>query len=154
MRSSLLIKALCRSIGIPTSTSHSSSDGPMWSARRVVPTRSSLQKQYLMRFVHRHPSRLLALMIIVKFCPSSWTPERRPKNMVYAPHWYDLIGLFRKEFGQLSINVQSVTRVSTTRTCFPLSSIDCATRASTFGMLSIGAIAGRERISLNRSRTS
>ncbi|KAH6903281.1 cytoplasmic protein [Coprinopsis sp. MPI-PUGE-AT-0042] len=45
-----------------------------------------------------------------EFCPSSWTPERRPSNMVYAPHWYDLNALFSKSFGDFSVNVQGLSR--------------------------------------------
>ncbi|KAL6302254.1 glycoside hydrolase superfamily [Sparassis latifolia] len=45
-----------------------------------------------------------------EFCPSSWTVERRPSNMVYAPHWYDLNALFSKAFGDFSVNVQGLSR--------------------------------------------
>ncbi|KAI0073547.1 glycoside hydrolase [Panus rudis PR-1116 ss-1] len=45
-----------------------------------------------------------------EFCPSSWTPEHQPKNMVYAPHWYDLNALFNKAFGDFSVNVQGLSR--------------------------------------------
>lgn len=31
--------------------------------------------------------------------------------MVYAPHWYDLDGLFRKAFGDFTVNVQGLSRV-------------------------------------------
>ncbi|KAG8879270.1 hypothetical protein FRB97_001800 [Tulasnella sp. 331] len=31
-----------------------------------------------------------------------------PKNMVYAPHWYDLKTLFKKEFNRLSINISAM----------------------------------------------
>lgn len=46
-----------------------------------------------------------------KFCPESWTPERQPPNMVFAPHWYDLNALFTKTFGEFSVNVQGLSRV-------------------------------------------
>ncbi|OJT05214.1 hypothetical protein TRAPUB_4039 [Trametes pubescens] len=45
-----------------------------------------------------------------EFCPSSWTPERRPTNVVYAPHWYDLNTLFMKAFGNFTVNVQGLSR--------------------------------------------
>ncbi|KAI0819374.1 glycoside hydrolase [Trametes gibbosa] len=45
-----------------------------------------------------------------EFCPASWTPERRPSNMVYAPHWYDLNTLFMKAFGNFTVNVQGLSR--------------------------------------------
>ncbi|KAH9921814.1 glycoside hydrolase superfamily [Fomitopsis serialis] len=44
------------------------------------------------------------------FCPASWTAERRPANMIYAPHWYDLNGLFTKAFGNFTVNVQGLSR--------------------------------------------
>ncbi|KAG8740377.1 hypothetical protein FRC10_004386 [Ceratobasidium sp. 414] len=45
-----------------------------------------------------------------EFCPSSWTTDRQPANMVFAPHWYDLNALFSKAFGQMSVNVQGLAR--------------------------------------------
>ncbi|KAF8633873.1 hypothetical protein AX15_001204 [Amanita polypyramis BW_CC] len=45
-----------------------------------------------------------------EFCPSSWTPEHRLNNMVYAPHWYDLNALFSKVFGDFTVNVQGLSR--------------------------------------------
>ncbi|KAF9804686.1 hypothetical protein IEO21_09289 [Rhodonia placenta] len=45
-----------------------------------------------------------------EFCPSSWTPERQPPNVVYAPHWYDLNALFTKAFGDFTANVQGLSR--------------------------------------------
>ncbi|KAF9477640.1 glycoside hydrolase [Pholiota conissans] len=45
-----------------------------------------------------------------EFAPSSWTEERRPPNMVFAPHWYDLNGLFLKAFSNFSVNVQGLSR--------------------------------------------
>ncbi|OCH85892.1 glycoside hydrolase [Obba rivulosa] len=45
-----------------------------------------------------------------EFCPSSWTAERRPRNMVYAPHWYDLNSLFAKAFRDFTVNVQGLSR--------------------------------------------
>ncbi|KAI0752493.1 glycoside hydrolase [Daedaleopsis nitida] len=45
-----------------------------------------------------------------EYCPKSWTPERRPANMVFAPHWYDLNALFLKAFGNFSVNVQGLSR--------------------------------------------
>lgn len=30
--------------------------------------------------------------------------------MVFAPHWYDLDALFRKEFGNFTVNVQELSR--------------------------------------------
>ncbi|KAG8993112.1 hypothetical protein FRB94_011058 [Tulasnella sp. JGI-2019a] len=43
-----------------------------------------------------------------ELCPSSWTVQHQPENMVYAPHWYDLKTLFRKEFGRLSVNISAI----------------------------------------------
>ncbi|KAK2465756.1 hypothetical protein APHAL10511_002300 [Amanita phalloides] len=45
-----------------------------------------------------------------EFCPSSWTSEHRLNNMVYAPHWYDLNALFKKSFGDFTVNVQGLSR--------------------------------------------
>ncbi|KAI0672041.1 glycoside hydrolase [Trametes maxima] len=45
-----------------------------------------------------------------EFCPTSWTSERRPQNVVYAPHWYDLNTLFAKAFGNFTVNVQGLSR--------------------------------------------
>ncbi|KAI0356759.1 glycoside hydrolase [Trametes cingulata] len=45
-----------------------------------------------------------------EFCSTSWTPERRPPNMIYAPHWYDLNTLFMKAFGNFTVNVQGLSR--------------------------------------------
>ncbi|KAF9554990.1 cytoplasmic protein [Agrocybe pediades] len=44
-----------------------------------------------------------------EFCPESWK-DQKPKNMVYAPHWYDLNALFAKAFGDFSVNVQGLSR--------------------------------------------
>ncbi|KAJ3515852.1 hypothetical protein NLJ89_g1495 [Agrocybe chaxingu] len=57
------------------------------------------------------PSKLIFLEPIPnEFCPESWTKERRPANMVFAPHWYDLKSLFEKAFGNFSVNVQGLSR--------------------------------------------
>ncbi|KAF9521115.1 glycoside hydrolase family 5 protein [Hydnum rufescens UP504] len=53
-----------------------------------------------------------------EFCPPSWTPERRPKNLVFAPHWYDLHTLFGKALGRVSFSVQALSRGA-----FPLSAL-------------------------------
>ncbi|KAI0703877.1 glycoside hydrolase family 5 protein [Cerioporus squamosus] len=45
-----------------------------------------------------------------EFCPTSWTADRRPPGMVFAPHWYDLNALFTKAFGNFSVNVQGLSR--------------------------------------------
>ncbi|KAG2006941.1 cytoplasmic protein [Coprinopsis cinerea AmutBmut pab1-1] len=45
-----------------------------------------------------------------EFCPKTWTEERRPSNLVYAPHWYDLNALFSKAFGDFTVNVQGLSR--------------------------------------------
>ncbi|KAF7968161.1 hypothetical protein HWV62_31746 [Athelia sp. TMB] len=44
-----------------------------------------------------------------EFCPPSWT-KNKLSNMVFAPHWYDLDGLFRKAFGDFTVNVQGLSR--------------------------------------------
>jgi hypothetical protein len=66
-----------------------------------------------------------------EYCPE-WPVEQRPKNFVYAPHWYvdvavesqatpdracaddryDLNALFKKQFGTMTVNVQGLSRVS------------------------------------------
>ncbi|KAF8311637.1 glycoside hydrolase family 5 protein [Clavulina sp. PMI_390] len=57
------------------------------------------------------PSRLFFVEAIPnELCPESWTAQNRPKNMVYAPHWYDLNCLFTKTFGNFSVNVQGLSR--------------------------------------------
>ncbi|KAI0783200.1 glycoside hydrolase family 5 protein [Abortiporus biennis] len=45
-----------------------------------------------------------------EFCPTSWTKDHQPKNMVFAPHWYDLYTLFNKAFGEFNVNVQGLSR--------------------------------------------
>lgn len=45
-----------------------------------------------------------------EFCPTSWTEERRIPQMVFSPHWYDLDALFRKQFGNFTVNVQALSR--------------------------------------------
>ncbi|KAI0658179.1 glycoside hydrolase [Cubamyces menziesii] len=45
-----------------------------------------------------------------EFCPSSWTPDRRPSSMAFAPHWYCLNTLFNKAFGNFTVNVQGLSR--------------------------------------------
>ncbi|KAG9124154.1 hypothetical protein FRC07_012642 [Ceratobasidium sp. 392] len=45
-----------------------------------------------------------------EFCPVSWTTDKQPANMVFAPHWYDLNALFSKAFGYMSVNVQGLAR--------------------------------------------
>ncbi|KIL62019.1 glycoside hydrolase family 5 protein [Amanita muscaria Koide BX008] len=55
------------------------------------------------------PAKLLFVEPIPnELCPSSWTAEHRLDNMVYAPHWYDLYGLFWKSFGDFTVNVQGL----------------------------------------------
>ncbi|TFK32388.1 glycoside hydrolase [Crucibulum laeve] len=76
--------------------------------------------QFYYPFVQKWTDRMRALsspekIVFVEaipneFCPASWTPERRPSNMVYAPHWYDLNALFAKAFGDFSANVQGLSR--------------------------------------------
>ncbi|KAH9934532.1 glycoside hydrolase family 5 protein [Epithele typhae] len=53
---------------------------------------------------------ILAESIPNEFCPESWTKDRRPPNMIYAPHWYDLNALFLKAFSDFSVNVQGLSR--------------------------------------------
>ncbi|RIB29178.1 Glycoside Hydrolase Family 5 protein [Gigaspora rosea] len=43
--------------------------------------------------------------------PPKWTPEDHHKNLIYAPHWYDLKSLFTKTFdGMITHDVQRLTR--------------------------------------------
>ncbi|WWC65076.1 uncharacterized protein I303_107690 [Kwoniella dejecticola CBS 10117] len=44
-----------------------------------------------------------------EYCPE-WEEEIRPDNFVYAPHWYDLNALFKKQFGFMTVNVQGLSR--------------------------------------------
>ncbi|KIY42944.1 glycoside hydrolase family 5 protein [Fistulina hepatica ATCC 64428] len=46
-------------------------------------------------------------LVFVESIPNE---EYRPRNMVYAPHWYDLNALFSKAFGDFSVNVQGLSR--------------------------------------------
>ncbi|GMK54726.1 hypothetical protein CspeluHIS016_0113120 [Cutaneotrichosporon spelunceum] len=39
-----------------------------------------------------------------------WPEDARPRNFVYAPHWYDLHALFTKTFGTMTVNVQGLSR--------------------------------------------
>lgn len=39
-----------------------------------------------------------------------WPADVRPKNFVYAPHWYDLHAMFNKSFGNWTVNVQGLSR--------------------------------------------
>ncbi|KDQ56751.1 glycoside hydrolase family 5 protein [Jaapia argillacea MUCL 33604] len=45
-----------------------------------------------------------------EYCPTSWTADNQPQNMVFAPHWYDLNALFAKAFGDFTVNVQGISR--------------------------------------------
>ena len=45
-----------------------------------------------------------------EFCPV-WPEDARPDKLVYAPHWYDLNTMFKKEFGNFTVNVQGLSRV-------------------------------------------
>ncbi|KIK68366.1 glycoside hydrolase family 5 protein [Collybiopsis luxurians FD-317 M1] len=49
-------------------------------------------------------------MIPNEFCPSTFTKDNQPPNIVYAPHWYDLNALFSKSFGNFTVNVQGLSR--------------------------------------------
>ncbi|GAA6017473.1 hypothetical protein JCM11491_006836 [Sporobolomyces phaffii] len=40
----------------------------------------------------------------------SWAAEERPRNLVFAPHWYDLQALFGKRLGWMSANVQGLAK--------------------------------------------
>ncbi|WVQ85927.1 hypothetical protein IAT38_008095 [Cryptococcus sp. DSM 104549] len=44
-----------------------------------------------------------------EYCPE-WEEASRPRDMVYAPHWYDLNALFKKQYGFMSVNVQGLAR--------------------------------------------
>ncbi|GAA95241.1 glycoside hydrolase family 5 protein [Mixia osmundae IAM 14324] len=44
-----------------------------------------------------------------EFSPT-WPQAERPKNLVYAPHWYDLHSLFGKAHGNFTVDVQSLSR--------------------------------------------
>ncbi|KAK4685812.1 hypothetical protein P7C73_g4320, partial [Tremellales sp. Uapishka_1] len=44
-----------------------------------------------------------------EYCPA-WPEVARPSNFVFAPHWYDLNALFKKQFGFMSVNVQGLSR--------------------------------------------
>ncbi|WRT70672.1 uncharacterized protein IL334_007670 [Kwoniella shivajii] len=44
-----------------------------------------------------------------EYCPT-WDEDKRPSNMVYTPHWYDLNALFKKQFGNMTVNVQGLSR--------------------------------------------
>lgn len=44
--------------------------------------------------------------------------------MVYTPHWYDLNALFNKAFGDFTVNVQGLSRVSLRGKLEPLLSTD------------------------------
>ncbi|KAI0293137.1 glycoside hydrolase family 5 protein [Multifurca ochricompacta] len=59
---------------------------------------------------HGHEKLSFAEPIPNEFCPTSWTPEHQPPNMVFAPHWYDLRVLFDKAHGEFSVNVQAISR--------------------------------------------
>lgn len=52
-----------------------------------------------------------------EFCPD-WEESDRPKNFVFAPHWYDLNTMFTKKFGTMTVNVQGLSRGK-----FPLSCV-------------------------------
>ncbi|GAA5851965.1 hypothetical protein JCM8547_000111 [Rhodosporidiobolus lusitaniae] len=44
-----------------------------------------------------------------EFAPT-FPPIERPRNFVFAPHWYDLQALFEKRLGWMSANVQGLAR--------------------------------------------
>ncbi|ESK91213.1 glycoside hydrolase family 5 protein [Moniliophthora roreri MCA 2997] len=57
------------------------------------------------------PEKIVFVEVIPnEFCPTTFTPEHQPSNMVYAPHWYDLRALFDKAFGDFTVNVQGLSR--------------------------------------------
>ena len=86
-------------------------------AERV--SRYTANGKHKLLFLEPIPNEVTAQTIILRtsltsvfqFCPSSWTPDRQPKNMVYSPHWYDLHALFNKAFGDLTYNVQGLSQV-------------------------------------------
>ncbi|KAF8909720.1 glycoside hydrolase family 5 protein [Gymnopilus junonius] len=45
-----------------------------------------------------------------EFCPPTWTKDKLPENIIFAPHWYDLNALFTKAFGNFTVNVQGLSR--------------------------------------------
>ncbi|WVR08558.1 hypothetical protein IAU60_005613 [Kwoniella sp. DSM 27419] len=67
---------------------------------QVIATRSKGKEAKMMRMVEAIPN---------EFCPE-WDEEDRPNNMVYAPHWYDLNALFKKQFGFMTVDVQGLSR--------------------------------------------
>ncbi|EIW69938.1 hypothetical protein TREMEDRAFT_38611 [Tremella mesenterica DSM 1558] len=44
-----------------------------------------------------------------ELCPE-WPDDSRPRNMVFAPHWYDLDALFKKKFRSFTVNVQGLSK--------------------------------------------
>ncbi|GJN94713.1 hypothetical protein Rhopal_007804-T1 [Rhodotorula paludigena] len=58
-----------------------------------------------------NPSTWLTLVepIPNEFCPV-YPVEQQPKNMIFAPHWYDLQTLFEKKLGFMTANVQGLAR--------------------------------------------
>nr|XP_019008152.1 cytoplasmic protein [Kwoniella pini CBS 10737]OCF46933.1 cytoplasmic protein [Kwoniella pini CBS 10737] len=66
---------------------------------KIVSTKGN-ENGRLMRMVETIPN---------EYCPE-WDEEIRPNNMVYAPHWYDLNALFKKQFGFITVDVQGLSR--------------------------------------------
>jgi len=81
--------------------------------RKVVPEKLVFLEAIPNEVRSLHFTRSKWTLNLSQFCPKSWTEDRRPSNMVYAPHWYDLNALFSKAFGDFSVNVQGISRVST-----------------------------------------
>ena len=101
-----------RLIGTLISITHLSKDGQRLS-NNVLITRCYFLNQYRTRYVQALcVSASFLTNLVCKLCPTSWAREHQPKNMVYAPHWYDLNALFAKAFGDFTVNVQGISRVS------------------------------------------
>ncbi|KZS86841.1 glycoside hydrolase family 5 protein [Sistotremastrum niveocremeum HHB9708] len=45
-----------------------------------------------------------------ELCESNWMGEGWDERVVFAPHWYDLSALFHKWYGNVSINVQGLSK--------------------------------------------
>ncbi|KAL7422797.1 endo-1,4-beta-glucanase [Cryptotrichosporon argae] len=101
-----------------------------WSAEKVAPV--ALQEDYFTKdragknvdfyercyfpfvrrwakVVGRKGRKVMAEVVPNEFCPE-WPEDARPEGFVYAPHWYDLHALFSKQFGTVTVDVQSLSR--------------------------------------------
>lgn len=81
--------------------------------------RIDMWKDYYVPFVTNLCNRLseikTGLQVLVEPIPNEFAPPwtgKLPANLIWSPHWYDLNSLFDKTFGPVTLDVQTLSRVS------------------------------------------